>query len=350
MNVLIIQGAKLGDMVCTTPMFRALKAKYPEAHLFVMGDELNKHTLAGNRYIKEYLVLPKTNRELRQLIRSKKIQYACVTSPNPAALWALVVVGVPCIVAPKIEGGFSPYATKTYRLLSYLFAVRVMHAMGHYAPREYLRLLEPLGVYSEDTRKDIYIAPEARESVAAMLERAGLEQGDFLVGIAPGVGNKIKVWGGARFAEVAEALQKKYNAKIILIGGSRDASEVETMLRSLKNRESVVDLSQKLSLEELKALIAHLKLFISVDTGPIYIAEALGVPTVDIVGPMDEREQPPRGEKHVVVVAPRKEPAVHIMNASMVDIAEARRQTDAITAHMVIAEASGLIEKLGLGA
>ena len=34
-------------------------------------------------------------------------------------------------------------------------------------------------------------------------------------------------------------------------------------------------------------------LFISVDTGPIYIAEAFNVPTVDIVGPVDENVQPP---------------------------------------------------------
>ncbi len=108
------------------------------------------------------------------------------------------------------------------------------------------------------------------------------------------------------------------------------------MLGALHKKDSVIDLSQKLSIEELKALIAALKLFISVDTGPIYIAEALGVATVDIVGPMDEREQPPHGERHRVVVAQRTQPAVHIMNASMVDIAEARRQTDAITPAMVL--------------
>ena len=51
------------------------------------------------------------------------------------------------------------------------------------------------------------------------------------------------------------------------------------------------------SLDELKALIQRLSLFISVDTGPIYIAEAFDVPTIDIIGPMDENEQPPRGEK-----------------------------------------------------
>lgn len=341
MNILIIQAAKLGDMVCTTPMFRAVRHTYPEARLCVMGDALNKEVLAGNPYIDEYIVLPKEGGKLRDIIRSKKIDYACITSPNPRVLLALVLARVPRIVAPKIIGGFSPYYTKTYRLFS-LFVTQVPHTMGTYAPREYLRLLEPLGIYTDDTRKDIFITDAAKERVQKMLESAGVRQDELLVGIAPGVGNKIKVWGANRFAEVAAELQKKYGAKIVVIGGSRDADEVQAMLTARAGKEGVIDLSQKLSIEELKALIAKLKLFISVDTGPIYLAEALGVATVDIVGPMDEREQPPRGDMHAVVVAPRTAPAMHIMNASMIDTAEARRQTDAITPEMVVKAAEEL--------
>ena len=335
MNIVIIQSAKLGDMVCTTPMFRAVKHAYPAAKLYVMGDALNKEVLAGNPYIDEYFVLPKTRQELTRMVREKNIEYVCITSPNPSVLLALLLARVSRIVVPQIMGGFSPYATKTYRLLS-LFATRVPHTMGSYAPREYLRLLEPLGITTDDTRKDIYIAQSAKERVERVLSEGGINSADILVGIAPGVGNKIKVWGAERFAEVADALQKTHNAKIIIIGGSRDADEVQAMLGKLSCKTGIVDLSQQLSIEELKALIAKLKLFISVDTGPIYIAEALGVATVDIVGPMDENEQPPRGERHKVVVASRTAPAVHIMNASMVDVVEARRQTDAITPAMVL--------------
>jgi ADP-heptose:LPS heptosyltransferase len=74
-----------------------------------------------------------------------------------------------------------------------------------------------------------------------------------------------------------------------------------------------------------------------VDTGPIYVAEAFGTPTVDIVGPVDEREQPPIGQKHRVVVPPeRRIPALHIMNAHGYDRKEARRQSEAITTAMVL--------------
>lgn len=90
------------------------------------------------------------------------------------------------------------------------------------------------------------------------------------------------------------------------------------------------------SIDELKALIAQAGLFVAVDTGPVYIAEAFGTPTVDIVGPMDEREQPPRGEIHLVVVPPApRTPQLHIMNARVYNEEEVRRQTESISVEMV---------------
>lgn len=59
-----------------------------------------------------------------------------------------------------------------------------------------------------------------------------------------------------------------------------------------------------------------------------------------------KRWQPPRGERHLVVVPPRRAPALHIMNARCYDAAEARRQSLAITPAMVSATAERLLQRL----
>ena len=88
-------------------------------------------------------------------------------------------------------------------------------------------------------------------------------------------------------------------------------------------------------------------MFISADTGPIYIAEAFDVPTVDIVGPMDEREQPPISPIHRIVVPPnRTKPQLHIMNARTYNREEAFRQVASITSAMVITETDALLREL----
>lgn len=54
-------------------------------------------------------------------------------------------------------------------------------------------------------------------------------------------------------------------------------------------------------------------LYIAADTGPIYIAHALKVPLVDIIGPVDPREQPPKDERSIQVVAEGVEPTSFVL-------------------------------------
>jgi hypothetical protein len=59
------------------------------------------------------------------------------------------------------------------------------------------------------------------------------------------------------------------------------------------------------------------------------------VPTIDIIGSMDENEQPPIGEKHKLVYLKDRIPEIHIMNARMYNRKEARRHIEEITPEMV---------------
>ena len=63
-------------------------------------------------------------------------------------------------------------------------------------------------------------------------------------------------------------------------------------------RNNSVNGSGFFRLHELPALLKKMKLFISVDSGPLYIANALGVPVVDIGGCYDIREQTPSGSRY----------------------------------------------------
>jgi ADP-heptose:LPS heptosyltransferase len=344
--------AKMGDMVATTPMFRAIKNKYPNARILVMGNAVNKQLLAGNPDVSEYIVYDKKNfwGILRQ-IRGLHLDVGILTGPSPEFLGMLYLSGAPLVVAPYIEGGFCPHETRVYKILRKLVETRP-HRMGHYAPREYLRLLEPMGIFTEETTKHLRFdsdtgTPHLNPLPIGRQVPPLREGGKLLVGIAPGTGHKIKLWPSERFARLADEICKKYNAKIVIIGGPGDQKEVEVVLSNFRKSDfrKFADASN-LSINELKALISKLDLFISVDTGPIYIAEAFGVPTVCIVGPMDEREQPPRGGRHKVVVAPREKPELHIMNNAVFNAREARRQVEDITVEMVMESVDALMKNV----
>lgn len=345
-RILIVQLAKLGDMVCTTPVFRALKKHYPECKVYVLGDRVNEELLKGNTDVDEYIVYEKNIFGSISRLRSKDIDVACITGPSPEILAMLYLSGIPLIIAPKIEHGFSPQETRVYKMLR-RFVEMVPHHMGHYAPREYLRLLMPIGIFESDTTKHLVFSGEARKKVERFFCENGLDlRRDFLVGIFPSTGYAIKRWPAKHFASVADYLIERYNAVVIIPGSEEDRAQCEEMLGHMAHNKKALSGVKKFSLDELKAFVANLKLFISVDTGPVYIAEAFGVPTIDIVGPMDDREQPPVGEKHRVVKVERKEPQLHVMNTSLFDYTEAIRQRDGITVEMVTKAVDELLDLL----
>ncbi|HYF29309.1 MAG TPA: glycosyltransferase family 9 protein [Candidatus Paceibacterota bacterium] len=343
-RVIVVQQAKLGDMICTTPVFAALKRTYTDLHLAVMGNRVNEDVLRGNPHVDRYLVFTDFRSALKE-VRKGGFDTGIVTGPDFVSIALLILAGVGCVIAPSIEKGVTPLANSLYRSLL-RFVVSLPHEEGTYAPGQYLRLLEPLGIHTTDTTKVLAYTPSAHATAATYLKSIG-ERPKLLVGMTPSAGNTVKEWPPERFAAIADHLISTYGAKVIVLGTKAERSKIDAMLEQVKEKQDVIDAGGRFDIEELKALIAALDLFIAADTGPMYIAEAFKVPTVDIVGPVDERIQPPQGPLHRVVIPPRSRPAqVTVLNAKWYDREEARKQAEATTVAAVIREVDDLIASM----
>ncbi len=330
--VVIVQFGKLGDMVCTTPVFRAIKQKFPQARVVVVGDRAGGSVLAGNADVDRYIICGKQDvAKTLAALREETPDAGLTAGPSMRGFALLYLAGAHLVVAPQVVGRKSSEGT-FYKLVRMLGVLRP-HRIGQYAPREYLNLLEPFGITTDDTTKHLAVATEAKERVENFLQEKGLADAR-LIGIASSAGNKLKNWPAERLAAVADYCAQKYNARVVVLGAPSDKPESDALIRSAKI--TPLDTTGLFSIEELKALIAQLEVFIGVDTGPIYIAEALGVPTIDIVGPMDENEQPPRGPRNLVVVPPfERTPELFIMSPGIYNETEARRQAQSITVKQV---------------
>ena len=324
-RILIVPAGKLGDVVCTTPVLRAVREHLPQARLYVRDyGGINSALLADSGLVDEYIKAVTVRGYIAELTR-ERIDTVLITGPSLEDIAAALIVGVPTIVAPRVVGGYCPQQVRPYLALL-RFVTEFPFAIHAYAPRERLRALDSIGIKVSDTKKYLGYSESALTVRADFLKKNNLRIGAYAI-ISPSAGNKIKSWPPERFARVAEHVARK-GMPVVVIGGQRDIDEVQAMLRELKNSSLVVDATDQFSLDELKAVIAGAALFVSVDTGPLYIAEAFDVPTVDIVGPVDERVQPPIGPRHAVVVPHRTKPMLSIMNARVYDHVEARRQVE----------------------
>jgi ADP-heptose:LPS heptosyltransferase len=114
----------------------------------------------------------------------------------------------------------------------------------------------------------------------------------------------VKQWDVARWGTLAARLQREFGATILITGSAADAPLARTLAQHLGT--TPVDLTGRLSVRELLALIERLDLFLSPDTGPMHMACAVGTPSVSVFGPSDPKRyfsggDGAPGSRHVVI-------------------------------------------------
>ncbi len=346
-KILIFQWTgNVGDMVCITPMFRAIKSQYPQSRLIVIGKEKAGEMVRGNPLVDEYLTYRNDPTALIKKIKSQKIDFACLTNPGLLGLAMLYLAGIKAISVFSIVN-FPKATSRLYHLLTNL-VIRVPFwvKQGRYMPQEYLRLLVPFGINNDDTHFQLFYSPTATQTRDRFFKDQGIESSDFIVAFAPGGGERTRWWPAECFAKLADYFYKKYQAKIWLIGAGEDQEPIETMLQHLGSAVSVFNLYGQ-SLDELKAFLAKASLVVANDSGPVVIAEAFDVPTMVLIGPTDERDHHREQPFNRIIKSPQRgDPETYSMHWTGFNEARAVKQIEAVTLEMAVKTADELVTKI----
>ncbi len=297
LKILIIpQFTRIGDVVCATPVFRAIKKQYPKSSIAVVIHKKAAGILKNNPNIDEIILYGYGN-FFETIFRIQRGQFDwsfCLSGSSIGTLLAW--------------WGFVPNRAKLTRsekpisemLTDWLNNYRFFYPHHTYLPGHYLKMLSVLGISNPEEIKEVFISSDGEQKVEQFLKINKINNQDILVGISITAGNKIKEWGDQKFVELAKMIFEKYAAKFVFIGGKGDDVRITSLLENLPKENYVK--ATNFSLEELPSLIKRLNLYIAVDTGPIYIAHALKIPLVDIVGPVDPLEQPPHDAQSLLVL------------------------------------------------
>lgn len=154
---------------------------------------------------------------------------------------------------------------------------------------------------------DLYISEEETQQAHLLLSEIDVTSGR-IIGLVPGAGSPWRMWPSTRFAELADKLQKKYHATIILVGGEHD----RVVCQEIREQMTVhpLDLSGRTSLRELMAVLGEMDLVISNVTGPMHIASALTKPKViGLYGAADTVQYAPWSNRAMMVTKGKPEDA-----------------------------------------
>ncbi len=303
-RILVINNAKIGDVVCATPVFRAIKEKYPKSYLCVLVTYKTKDILLNNKNIDK--IIPYALNDdfsffnfIKLFLLIKKENFDISINMIPGTINLLLPFF--CAIPLRITAFVKEYGD-FYKFLTFLLTnKKSLFINDTYSIKNNLSLLEFICIYNNNYKKEVCLDEVSNKSVEEFLSLNNVNKNDILVGISLSAGNKIKQWDVVKFFNLIELIIQKYNFKIIIIGSGADKHLFDEIKNYAVDFNNSIIYCDKLSLRELPSLMNYLSYFISVDTGPVYIANALNVPVLDIVGPCSINDQVPVDDKCEII-------------------------------------------------
>jgi ADP-heptose:LPS heptosyltransferase len=171
------------------------------------------------------------------------------------------------------------------------YDLSVEHSSDVHEIQNFRRLVEALGVKADS-------APFLRRP-----PNRGQSTQDYAVfHLWPGgMRRQLKQWPREKWLRLAEEFAS-WGLRVVLTGASSDYNRNEEIVHGLHpGTRSFVRNAAGMSLPETAAILASSRLVVSVDTGIMHMAAAIGVPLVALHGPSASKRWGPVGENAVVV-------------------------------------------------
>jgi heptosyltransferase-2 len=272
----------IGDAVLALPALATLRAAYPEAEIWIAAREWVKDLIGPRPSVQGIVALPevrnlKSLRKAARLVKAGGFDIGLLLTNSFASALVFSLAGV------RERWG---YARDGRRLLL-TRAVRVRETWAPLSQRDYyLALLAGLGLAPLSGEIDLHVSAAEGKAADALLDTAGRDRSRPLVILNPGAAyGPAKRWPAERFAALAGLLRSRAGAEIALVGAPGDTSIADAIASAWDGK--LLDFTGRTSLRELAGLITRARVFITNDTGPMHMANALKVPVVAIFGPTD---------------------------------------------------------------
>lgn len=299
-RILVVLPTWVGDNVMATPTLRALNELYPDAKVTGLVKAGVRPVLDASPHIHRWITLH--SKKGKGSKEDRKRRFLTVVRRLRRKQFDLAV-----LLPNSLRTAILAKRAKIKRRLGYdrdgrgfLLTDRILPLKqdGAYVPvsavQYYLGLARYLGSDNPDSTMKLHTRAKHDEQALKLLDRIGVgrkgEREQPLVILNPGAANHgdAKIWPGERYAELADALVEKHNARVMVSGAPNEKAILDKVHAGAKNE--LIDLpGYGIDLYLLKSIVAQCDLMVSNDTGPRHIAAALGVPVVSLFGPTDPR-------------------------------------------------------------
>ena len=303
MNVLLIQLKRIGDLILTVPAIAALRKAFPAASISLVAAHGSRELLPAIPGLDRTFVARGRVSDAPQFFAITKAKFDCCLDFSRTDRSAFLTL----LSGAQRRITYDTIRREPLRQLSYNefipSQVRFIHTIDHH-----LALLAPLGVHDVLREIRLKLPAVAKTKATEVIAQTGLGN-DFVV-LHPGSARAEKFWVARRWAEVADQMFDNGQLRCVLTGGKLRMEQEHIARIKAHLRHPVVDLSGKLGLLSLGALLQRARLLVTIDSAPMHLAAAFGTPQVALFGPTNPFHWRPRATPATILQAGNPAPVI----------------------------------------
>ncbi len=298
-RILIFNVNWLGDVLFSTAAIRNIRYNFPTAYIACAIPSRCYQILKDNPHLDELIIFDEDDRHkgfmqklaFVQQLKSKRFDAAYLLHRSFSRALLCRLAGIPQRIG---------HTTKKRAFLLTTACPpadpRTVHRIDYY-----LDVLEKAGLRVEDRFTEFYFSESDEDAASDFLRSQHITACEFLVGLNP-AGNWLpKRWPLQHWARLADRLVDELEAKVLITGSQADV-RLAKQITALMNETAIVA-AGALSLKGLGALCKRLNVFVSADSGPLHIANAVGTRRViALFGPTDPAVTGPYPDKNVTLL------------------------------------------------
>ncbi|MCX6968724.1 MAG: glycosyltransferase family 9 protein [Verrucomicrobia bacterium] len=259
-SLLLIKPGSMGDVIHALPVAAAIRDAWPEVDLTWVVDPRWAPLLAGNPAVSHVRLFPRQDfRGPAGWLRAVR-WYGALRGTRPDIVVDLQGLLRSALMAACCRANLVAGLSDAREGAGFFYSRTARTPPDEHAVIRYLRCLPLLGI-SVPERPEFFIPPGAPPSLP----------GDYVVlhPFARGGGKSMDA--GSIRAFVAEVARSKWRTVIVGVGESPDSLPAD-----------VIDLAGRTSLSELIGILRGARFVVSVDSGPMHLAAAIGAPLLGV--------------------------------------------------------------------
>jgi len=288
--LLVRQHNQMGDMVCATPCFRAVKETWPAAETALVTAPVNREVVAHNPHLDRLFLFeqglwrqPASLQRFLGQLRAFDADLAIVLNSVSFSVTS-ALLGLWSGARWVIGGDSVPFGSDVAR--AYSLRLETTPQLDRHSVEHSLAPLQAVGITTTDLSTVVVPASAQRREAADLTERL-LPSGPFWA-LHPGAGKLQNLWPADRFAAVARRAAAG-GQPVLVLHGPADGVALAALRAGLADsvESAPVVIAPPLSVGTGAAVLERCERFLCNDTGIMHVAGAVGAPTLALFGPTE---------------------------------------------------------------